>query len=405
MLFSMTNRFVIFLVLVACNMVCMGSEEADRLKIIAESTLANRMAFPFIDCRFVLTHRTSDNEKDILASNPQQVKLQAEGTWIVRKDQVRHELIIDPAIEKELQRKAIESQIKIMNEKNKTIHVNLDMKFTSRKILWDGTGGMSYSPMLSAGGLMPPGSRGPGITLTPFDLIGMMGRDESRNPGVLIEGSKTKSNTNCRFEGVETLDGRDLLVVSCDETFDRENVHSKYWFDPQRGFLPVQMTKQSDNPKENRTKVMVTGFRECSGGRWFPMRLVKILTPGPAQTDKEIDVFELTVKQLDVDAPPSDDILALDIPKGARLHNSVDPQSQSTLQQPQRFSIADLGGVKEDMSKKVSERRTQHEQMERSLEKTESNVNWIAIVVYTALIVIVAGILWLRHRSKNADTL
>ncbi|MCP4538339.1 MAG: hypothetical protein GY832_14475, partial [Chloroflexi bacterium] len=229
---------------------------------------------------------------------------------------------------------------------------------------------MSYSPGLGGGGLFPPDKSGPRITMTPFDLAGMMGPDEERHPGYLIEESQNANGDTCRFVGSENIRGRDLLVVSYDETLGTENVHTKYWFDPERGFLPVQMTHEPDNPERVRRKAMVTDVGECSGGRWFPMRTVRMNFPGPAQTGKEIEVYQLTVQELDVDTPPSDEMLALEIPKGARLHNSVSPQSQRTLQEDQRISVADLGGVKEDMRSKAEERRQERDQMERPLDQS-----------------------------------
>lgn len=393
---SAGGRCLIVAAVLTCNPACWASEETDRLDVIAGSTLSNRKAFAFVNCRFVLTHGKSDREEPSVARGPLRVKLVGNGIWIVRQDQVRYELRIDPTIERQQVEKGIAAQLaldtaeKKDEDKNRIIEFDIDMKFMSRKVLWNGTQGMRYSPMLSGGGLLPPDQAGPEINMTPFDLVGMMGRDESRHPGSLIEQSKNRSGISCRFDGTEQVRGRDLLAVTYDDSSGTHNVRSKFWFDPERGFLPVQMTKQSDNPNSIRTKVVVTDVRECSGGRWFPMRSIKILSRGPRQPDKELDIFELVVRQLDVDTPPTDKMLAIDIPKGARLHNRVDPLSQGALRKRQRVSVADFGGMKEDMSQKAEKRRIEHEREKAlALEESEPSRNWLAIGISTALLVVV----------------
>lgn len=400
MIYSASWKSLIVAAVVTLNVACMASQETDRLKVIAESALSNRNAFPFITCRFRLRYGKSDNEDQALMGGPLRVKLTGNGIWIVRHDQVRYELIVDSAIERHHVELALGSFLtsntsKKMNKSKKgTIEVSLGMRFISRKILWDGSKGMSYTPMLFGGGFLPPDQPSPGIVMTPFDLVGMMGRDECFHPGNLIEESKKRTGVSCRFAGLELVRGRNLLGVTYDDTSGRYNVHSEYCFDPKRGFLPVQVTKQSENHKQVRTKVVVTDVRECSGGRWFPVRSVKVLSPGPVQRDQDLDVFELTARELDVDTPPSDAMLVIDIPKGARLHNGIDPQSQSTLRQQQRISVADLSGVKQDMNSRARQRQIQHQQTQ-PLRKPELGRNWLSFGVCTALLVIVVITSWL----------
>lgn len=403
MLSSISCRSVIVAAVVTWNLVCLAGDETTRLRVIAENSLANRKAFPFIDCRFLVVYGKCDNDKDPLASGDLRDRQEGNGVWIVRKDQVRHEINLDPTIEREYLADAYARAAAKADTSDGTIHVSVGRRLVSRKILWDGARGMSYSAAINGGGLFPPDTAGPGIGMTPFDLGGTMGPDERIHPGYLIEKSQESSEITCRFVGRERVRGRDLLVVSYDDTSRTDKEHSKYWFDAERGFLPVQRTKQCDDPKHIRTKVVVTDVRECSGGRWFPMRWVKILSPGPAQSDRELEVFDLTVKELDVDTPPSDEMLALDIPKGVRLHNSVSPQSQSTLEQQQRISVADLGGVKEEMSTRAKERRIQHEQETRPLVESESGGNRLVMVVcgLLLLIAVVAAVFWNRRRSSR----
>ena len=403
LLSSISCRSVIVAAVATCSSVCLGGEETDRLQVIAESSLANRKAFPFVNCRFAVVYAKCDEDKDALEGGNLRERQKADGVWIVRKDQVRHEIVVDPDAEREYLAEAYARAAAKADADVETIQVSVGRRLVSRKILWDGARGMSYSPVMGGGGMFSPDAAGPGITMTPFDLAGMMGPDERLRPGYLIEQIQESSEIKWRFVGSEKVRGRDLLVVSCDDTSGTDKEHSKYWFDPERNFLTVQRTHHYDDPSHVRTKVVVTDVRECSGGRWFPMRTVKILTPGPAQSERELEVFDLTVKELDVDTPPSDEMLALDIPEGARLHNSVDPLSQSTLEQQQRISVADLGGVKEDMSTRAKERRIRHEQETRPLVESESGGNRLLMAAGASLLVIavVAVVVWNRRRSSR----
>jgi hypothetical protein len=388
---SVKCRCVIFAAVLAWNSVCLAGEESDRLRVIAESSLANRKAFPFINCRFVVVYAKCDNDKDPLEGGNLREGQEADGVWIVRNDQVRHEIIVDPTEERAYLDEAYARAAAKAGPDVKKLHVSVGRRLTSRKILWDGARGMSYSPIIGGGGMFPPDRPGPGITMTPFDLAGMMGPDERLHPGYVLEKRDESGAITWRFVGRETVRGRDLLVVSCDDNSYGDNAHSKYWFDPEWGFLPVQKTYHYDDPKHIRGKAVVTDVREFSGGRWFPTRSVQILSPGPAEPDGELEVFELRVKELDVDTPPSDEMLALEIPKGARLHNSVDALSQSTLQEGQRISVADLGGVKEEMSTRVEERRIQHQQeAAQPLVESESGGNRFLFMAVGASLLILA---------------
>ncbi len=403
---SFSSRCLIVTGLLAIAATCHAGEEAERLTAIAESALFNRNAFPFIDCRFVLTHGTCDSENEPIADGPRRVLLSSQGTWIVRKDEVKYELEVDPTVEQQRVREAIAAETaKTKDTPAKgRVTVALGMKFVSRRVLWNGTNGMSYTPLMAAGALFRPDERGPSISITPFDLVGMMGPDESRHPGSLIAARDKTDGVTCRFAGSDDVGGRNLLVVSYDETSGKQQVRSRYWFDPERGFLPVQMTRQYDDPSCTRTKVVVTDVRECSGGRWFPMRSVAVLSPGTAQPDDKLDVFELVVHELDVDSPAPDVLLALDIPQGARLHNGVEPNSQDTLQKPRRICIADLRDLEEDMSRRAEGRRVEHAQYEQQaqpLEEPEGGTNWLAITASAAALLFVVTLLWLRHRRQK----
>ncbi|MCP4542863.1 MAG: hypothetical protein GY832_37560, partial [Chloroflexi bacterium] len=188
----------------------MGAAGADatRLRVIAESSLFNREAFPFVTSRFRLVHGTADTEGHAIASGPEDDISVVDGIWVVNDGKVRHEIIVDAEYIKEKMREASQSQAN-----SEASRLQIDIKFLPLKQIWGKGQGIRFSPTLHGGGFRPPDSNGPQTMITPFDMIGSMGKDERMHPARLIHESFEEDDVSCRV-GTEEVDGRDLVVVS-----------------------------------------------------------------------------------------------------------------------------------------------------------------------------------------------
>jgi hypothetical protein len=380
----------------------MGAAGADatRLRVIAESSLFNREAFLFVTSRFRLVHGTADTEGHAIASGPEDDITVVDGIWVVNDGNVRHEIIVDAEYMKEKMREAFQSQAK--SEASGTIEIQTDIKFLPLKQIWGKGQGIRFSPTLHGGGFRPPDSNGPQTMITPFDMIGSMGKDERMHPARLIHESFEEDDVSCRV-GTEEVDGRDLVVVSHVYPDAVERPRHTFWFDAERGFLPVRMIREFDDPKERLVKTVVTEVRECSNGRWFPIRTVKVCFPAPDQAEKSIEVFDLRVTELDVDTPPSDDMLAIEIPKGAQLHNGVEPNSQIAIQADRRIGVSDFDELSERMGIRREERFQETEQMQ-PVELSETPMSpqrWYLIGGGVAILLAAMLVLWFRWAREH----
>jgi hypothetical protein len=380
--------------------VSMGAAEGDatRLRVIAESSLFNREAFPFVTSRFRMVHGTADTEGQAIASGPEDDILVVDGIWIVNDGEVRHEIHVDAEYIKEKMREAAQSQA---DSEASTLRV--DIKFWPLKQIWGKGQGIRFSPTLHGGGFRPPDSNGPQITITPFDMIGSMGRDESLHPARLIHESFDEEDVLCQVDGIEDIEGRKLVVVSHTYRDSPERARCTFWFDAERGFLPVRMIREYDDPKKRLVKTVVTEVRECSNGRWFPIRTVKMGFPAPGQAEKSIEVFDLRVTELDVDTPPSGDMLAIEIPKGALLHNGVEPNSQITIQADRRIGVKDFDELGECMGIRREERFQEVEQMQ-PVELSDAPMSarrWYLIGGGVAILLAGMLVLWFRWAREQ----
>ncbi len=376
-----------------------------RLKVIAEGALSNRETFLFLTSRFRLLHGTTDTEEQAIASGPAAIVVDAEGIWVVRQNQVRYELLVDESYIQRARRAALLAQRKdpLRSRQNGPILIQTNIKFASEKLLWADGRGIAFSPTIQGGGFSPPDKVNPQITITPFDMIGSMGKDEKMHPSRLIRDSFTNSEVVCRVDGIEEVDGRKLVVVSHAYVNSKDQPHRRFWLDPARGFLPVQMTSTYDDPEQRFVKTVVTEVRECTGGRWFPMRTVKMCFPTPAQIEQKIEVFELRVTELDVDKPPTDEMLAIDLPKGSHLHNGIEANSQITFQADQRVSVTDFDELSERMGIQNQKRLQEAQQMEPIAlsEPSVSSTRWLVVVAGVVVLLLVTILILFYRRAAR----
>lgn len=319
-------------------------EKDEILRVIAERSVANRRAFSFLTCEFAVRRGYADSEDEARKSGPKTIIEEATGLWCVDSGQCRFEMQTDVA--------KWDAAIKQWLESNAPAGANLvrvpvGTKFPPAKLLWDGERGLTVSGLLHGGGLIPEGRSGPGVQISPFDMAGWMGRDEEKHPARLMEQGKVDGRIECRLDGRKSLDGESLLSVTFSYPSSPELGEITYLFDLQHGFLPVQMQRTKPS-----VSVFVTDIRECSGGRWFPMRTVSV----ERSEHGSFEVLEVLVRRLDVDTRPDESMLAIDLAEGTQLHDSVDASSAVRSTDRRRVSVKDLRSIKSLMSTPVENR-------------------------------------------------
>jgi len=85
--------------------------------------------------------------------------------------------------------------------------------------------------------------------------------------------------------------------------------------------------------------VRITDARECSGGRWFPTRILAVRQ----RPDGEIwRVKEIVVTALDADERPKATDFVLELRRGIELNHADNLRSAFKLSAPERVGLADL---------------------------------------------------------------
>jgi hypothetical protein len=199
-----------------------------------------------------------------------------------------------------------------------------------------------HAPGIRGANISEKGATGPDLWWTPFGL-GVMGRDEQDNPGRLLREALAGRYYGV-YEGVETFDGEKLSKVTIGKSKDVLAV--TFWIDPGRGFLPIRTIDRATRPGSLLFLSVIREVKQCSGGRWFPMRA--IVVDDPTSTGRPLRARAFRVLELDVDHPPADDLLAVDLPGGTQVAESGgDPASFLVFQQPERVRVDGLATLLE----------------------------------------------------------
>jgi hypothetical protein len=176
----------------------------------------------------------------------------------------------------------------------------------------------------------------PNIPVTPFGM-GIMGINDGHNPGKVL-AQCADGKVAGRYEGIEKLDGTDLL---CFSRGDGDAYRFRYYFDPKRGFQPVQIWGKGARDQKWEYKAFVSSYRSCSRDRWFPDRGVVVWNPDEEEAG-QFSVNEVVVRRLEVDKPPPDSEFYLDIAAGTQISDPTVSPGYVNVTRDETIRLNDL---------------------------------------------------------------
>lgn len=302
----------------------------DELRRLAEGYLKNRAAFRSLRCEFRYRVGAARDVDDALKNGPTIKPLTASCTWLLDGESICYSRQIDPNARAALEKaKANPKPLVVKGQPGFIAEIPL----SARGYLTDGTRALTYDPAFVAN-LMGPNritelidSLSPDTT--PWALGGL-GRTMRSNPGRWILDGKLGT---WRRVGDERAGSGRRIVVEC----KRASSRTTYWFDPARGFLPVRREWRFRDGRMGR--IAITDVRKCSGGRWFPARVVSIDTrPGGAVWR----VQEIALTALDAESKVKAEDMSLLLRRGIQVLHVENMLSAFRLPEAERVGIGDL---------------------------------------------------------------
>jgi hypothetical protein len=128
-----------------------------------------------------------------------------------------------------------------------------------------------------------------------------------------------------RFEGIQEVLGRQAMTFACGKT--KGAIDTRYFLDPERGFMPIRDDKINPATGKRYTFALVTNFRSCGDGRWFPERSLTFTLGNGPDGPPYRDVREIKLKSLDLDIELDESEFALTIPNGYTVSMPPNPFS------------------------------------------------------------------------------
>ncbi|MBL8849055.1 MAG: hypothetical protein JNG89_05200 [Planctomycetaceae bacterium] len=268
-----------------------GPDDA-KLKALADAYQANRQSFVNVDCRFKVQFGSCATLEDALAGRFLEQRDeqwdQRGGRWTVRGPFVRYEygFLLDPAA-KDDDEYLISGNYLLQRLQGSTTGNDV--------ALFDSVEDDGF-----------------GIRFHPFN-IDIIGPHEYSNPPRYVDSCLSGRFVG-RYNGIETIQGIQLETVSIGPS--GMVVPVKMGFDPLRGHLLCYMQDSDPDTGRLRYAAYVTSARECTGGRWIPLRWVNFRDPESAEPHS---TTILTVTDLNVDDPPPDESFEMVVPAATRM--------------------------------------------------------------------------------------
>jgi hypothetical protein len=116
--------------------------------------------------------------------------------------------------------------------------------------------------------------------------------------------------------------------------------HILYEFDPTKGCLPVVFSGCYAGTTTRAYVVHVTEIASCSNQRWFPKRIVIVNTPDAKLDTYPVETVE--VVELDVDVPPAESQFEMKLPRGTRLSEPGNNDSNYAVMADEVVPVSDL---------------------------------------------------------------
>ncbi len=290
-----------------------------RLREIADGYLANRNAFRFLTCRFRVRDGIAHGIEDAVRRGPTSEVVTADGVWVVDGERERYE-------------RRVLSGVKPIGKGASGMGVAVPPVLYIK----GGELAISLDGVLRGGGLYSSRYRGPGPSMTPWDMLGALDAEGKVNPGDVVDMYLGQTGAKLEFHGAVQV--RDKAV----EQFVVDFGGGTWIFlvDPAEGYLPTEIQALSTSGTVDR-KCFTTDVRACTQGRWFPVRSVAVWVDGQPETGY-LHVRELEVLELEVDRQPKEADFVASLASPMVVHDCVDPSSQITLPQGRSIGPADL---------------------------------------------------------------
>jgi hypothetical protein len=219
-----------------------------------------------------------------------------------------------------------------------------------KRHLSDGSLYLVFYGHMAAGAVSPLETATDGFDGTPFDLW-QMAKNEQSSPGRVIQNIIALPPNNRTMSIKVRESEKAVRFTTTNLTFPGEQ-YTEYTLDSKRGFSLIEkrrVTRSNDSDSESVTLTLVTDIKQCSGGRWFPMRGITISGVGAKQG---VRVRELVVDSVDVDTRPDDRELSFEVPADSEINDLRSAGSQIVLaEKPRMIFVSDL----QDLYKKTQE--------------------------------------------------
>jgi hypothetical protein len=296
----------------------------DDARRLADLYRANRDAFPTFVCTFTMAIGGAQDVQEALARGPQRKVTRATGVWARHNGVERYELNRHVSRERPAGPPASSAR------------GGYGVPLPPRAVLRGPEWFLRIGDQRRYGNIgrveSPPRHR---ADYTTWNMAGHSSDDAMVDPCELIAkylGSE---------EAVVTVtpplpDGPALTKL--DIAFSSNGWRWQFLCDESRGGLPVETTMTSGGKADLRA--YITEIRACSGGRWFPTRLVMVSPLNPAS--EGVYVREIKVDKLEADRTPTVAELSVDLPAGATLGDPRVVDGQFRLERPQKVSYDEL---------------------------------------------------------------
>lgn len=311
----------------------------DRLLAIAEASLKNRSSFTLMDCRFELSHGAADNIEDAMKGRVSAKFASGKVHWVSDGTNllfdVKYEshqnlksdgtnLVFDMKYEPHPDVKYEPYQNLKEEKRAGPIDELIPSSPTSFWLLRDKNTELYFDGGARVCSL---GTESPSpISGTPFDFA-LMGENDSGSPANLILRASELGKEGAMYEYTESVEVAGQKLTEVKIHYHNSGLQLTYLLDGKRGFLPTQMKITDTAKRLTVASAYLLEAKECTGGRWFPMRWVSLAHPGN-KSESRFAVTDCKVTDLDVDRKPLLSSFVVQVPKGARVNNGKDPGSQ-----------------------------------------------------------------------------
>ncbi len=372
-----------------------ADDAEDLARAVAEGWQNNRASFPALTGRYRrIVGRASNREQalkgELTASRSVHV------LWIVDGERERCSVLVDAAGVRKVRDALGEAlaedhdtqdiggprDVRISGFIDETYLALGDVRMHSSSLI----GGMTlYGPQF-------PADEGGNDIATPFSM-GVMGPGATKTPAWLID-DWLEDGRGIDVRNTKGASGRELVSVRLNED---AGGHMLYAFDLDRGCLTERIVHQLGSAGSGNMELIITDMRECTGGRWFPMRSVRM--DGPVdRPDEQRDVTILEVVDLETDKPPAAEAFAIKVPARSHVNERSDPRTQFYLTEPMTVTPEKLP----ELLDRAMLQLKRHQDYRAA--KAPPQRRWLSIVSASILAAIAGLLIYRAIRSRRSAT-